>query len=443
MRSDSRTRTAVRGGRDGGGIDGGESTADTRADAPMFMRLVAMMLLQFMVFGSWFATFGLVLVTNGLGSVIGLAYSLAAVAAIVSPMFLGAIADRFLASQKALGIAHLCGAAVMLLLPSVVTAANGALALGLIFLYMVFFQPTLGLVNSIGLRHLGGNEKLFPYMRVFGTLGWVLAGVGVGALGLSASTHLFYVTAATSFVYGIYAFSLPSTPAPAKGVRFTIGDIVGARAFKLLKSRNFLTLIICAVLTAIALGVYNSYASPFLGALGITNVAGVLAVGQAAEVAFILTIPWVVKHVGMKWALFAGMVMWGMRFLVFIAAGLVSSTGLAILGVALQGICNDFFLVLAAMYIGEVVPVKYSAQAQSMLILAVSGVGQLIGSLVSGEVFGATVGANQAATAADWTPVLIIPVFSAAITAVVWAVFFHDARRDSDSTKPAPLEVGP
>lgn len=406
----------------------------------VFLRLTLMMFLEFVVFGSWFATFGLVLVTNDLAAYIGPAYSLAAVAAIVSPMLLGALGDRFLASQKGLGIAHVLGGLVMLALPSVVTAGNGALALGLIFLYMVFFQPTLGLANSIAFRHLGSEQKLFPYIRVFGTVGWVVAGVGVGFMGLSASANLFLVTAIASFVLGIYSFTLPSTPPAAKGVRFSIGDVVGAQAFKLFRYRNFAVLMICSLLTAIALGVYNTYASPFLGALGVDNVAGVLAIGQISEVVFIVTIPFVLKYVGMKWALFAGMTMWGVRFVLFIlAAG--DQTWLAIAAIALQGICNDFFLVLAAMYIGRVAPVEYSAQAQSMLILVISGFGQLIGSFLSGQVFAVTVGADPNATPADWTPVFLIPIISAVITAVVWAIFFRYSRSEPLTTFPDPARA--
>lgn len=421
---------------------GVESTTDQerifRSDRNVFVRLTAMMLLQFIVFGSWFATFGLVLATNGLADIIGAAYSLAAVAAIVSPMFLGAIADRFMASQKALGLAHLGGGFVMLFLPAVVTTANGALALGAIFIYMLFFQPTLGMANSIAFRHLGENKRLFPYIRVFGTLGWVIGGLTVGWMGLSASTGLFYVTAIASFVYAAYSFTLPATPAPAKGVRFSFGDVVGADAFRLLKHRNFAILMICALFTSIALGVYNTYASPFLGAMGIGNVAGALAIGQATEVAFIITIPWVVRHIGMKWALFAGMVMWGVRFAVFITAGGLDNGWLVIIAIALQGICNDFFLVLAAMYIGSVAPVQYSAQAQSMLILVVSGFGQLIGSVLAGWVYAGTVGANPTATAADWWPVFTIPIISGVITGIIWAVGFRYSRSETLTPYPIP-----
>ncbi len=188
-----------------------------------------MMLLEFVVFGSWFATFGLVLASNGLPTIIGTAYTLAAVAAIVSPMFLGALGDRFFSSHRVLGAAHLLGGALMFLLPGVVTSGNGTLVLALIFGYMLLFQPTLGLANSIAFRHLGANGRLFPYIRVFGTLGWAAAGLLVGALGLSASPNLFLVTAIASLVLGVYAFTLPATPPPAKGAKFSLGDVIGAR----------------------------------------------------------------------------------------------------------------------------------------------------------------------------------------------------------------------
>ncbi|KAA9165543.1 nucleoside permease [Amycolatopsis acidicola] len=400
----------------------------------VFVRLTLMMLLEFVVFGSWFATFGLVLSTYHLPAIIGTAYSLAAIAAIASPMFLGAIGDRFLAAQKSLGIAHIAGGVLMLFLPAVVKAGNGGLALLLIFVYCLFFQPTLGLANAIGFRHLGSDKRLFPYVRVFGTLGWVVAGAGVGWLGLSASVNVFSVTAIASFVFGLYAFTLPATPPPAKGVRFSIGDVVGSKAFVMFRNRNFAVLMVCALLTSISLGVYNTYASPFLGALGIGNVAGVLSLGQATEVAFIVTIPFVLKHIGMKWALLTGMVMWGIRFAVFIAAA-GGDHWLAILAVALQGICNDFFLVLAAMYIGEVTPVELSNQAQNMLIMVVSGFGSLVGAFVSGEIYDSVVGSDASAGPSAWTPIWIVPIVTATITAIVWATLFRHGRKE----KPVPF----
>lgn len=405
----------------------GDETA--RSNWPMFVRLTVMMLLEFVVFGSWFATLGLVLATNKLPTIIGLAYSLAAVAAIVSPMCLGAIGDRFLASQKVLGISQVAGGVVMLFLPSIVRAANGSLALGLIFLYMLFFMPTLGLANSIAFRHLGKNQHLFPYVRVFGTGGWVIAGLLVGALGLSASPNIFLVTAIASFLLGVYSFTLPATPPPAKGVRFSIGDVVGAAAFPLFRHRNFVVFFVCVLLTAISLGVYNSYASAYLGALGVKNVAGVLAIGQISEVACILTIPFVLRRLGMKWALLLGMVCWGIRFAFFIIA---ASSGIswAVAAIVLQGICNDFFLIIGAMYLDLLAPLEIAAQAQNLLILMISGLGAFVGSFTAGEVYNATVALHPKAGPSEWIPIFLIPIVAAALTAILWTVFFRYRRHE-------------
>ncbi|MFF3505037.1 MFS transporter [Streptomyces sp. NPDC003247] len=405
-------------------------------DTTVFVQLVVMMLLEFAVFGSWFATVGLVLATNGLPTVIGTAFSLAAVAAIVSPMLLGALGDRFMASQKTLGLAHLLGGAVMLFLPAAVQAGSGNLVLGLVFVYMLFFQPTLGLTNAIAFRHLGANQRRFPYVRVFGTVGWVVAGALVGWMGLSSSVGLFYVTAVFSFALGLYSFTLPATPPPAKGVRFSPGDLVGAKAFRLMRHRNYAVLMVCALLTSVSLGVYNTYASAYLGALGFSNVAGTLSLGQASEVAFIVTIPFVLKHVGMKWALFAGMCMWAVRFALFAQAA-DGGHWTAITAIVLQGICQDFFLVLAAMYIGQAAPVELTAQAQSMLILVVSGFGQFIGAFASGKIYDATVGAQAHSTPADWTAIWALPIGSAFLAALVWAVLFRHPRKQ----EPAVLEA--
>lgn len=409
-----------------GGSTGAVDSA-SRGQGGLFGRLIAMMLLEFIVFGSWFATLGLVLASNGLESIIAPAYSLAAVAAIVSPMFLGALGDRYLASQKVLGIASLLGAVIMFGMPGAVTAANGTLVLVLSFSYMLLFQPTLGLTNSIAFTHLDDRAHLFPYIRVFGTVGWVVAGLLVGALGLSASANIFIVTAIASAVLGLYAFTLPSTPPPAKGSKFSVRDVIGARAFVLFRHRNFVVFFICATLTSISLGVYNTWTSPFLGALGIENVAGVLAIGQASEVVFIMTIPWVLKRIGMKWSLLAGMFLWGVRFLLFVIAA-QQAPWWAIVGVAMHGICNDFFLILSAMYLDKVAPLQLRAQAQSMLILVISGIGAFLGATLSGAIFTRYVLPNIAEGATAFTPMWLIPITAALITGVLWIVFFKQPR---------------
>lgn len=404
-------------------ISTGTVATKSKLKAPVY-RLSAMMFLEFFVFGSWFATLGLVLATNGMPTIIGTAYSLAAVAAIISPLFLGALGDRFFQSQRLLAFLHVAGGLVMLLLPSAVSAGNGGLVLGLILGYMILFMPTLGLANAIALSHLGKAERLFPYVRVFGTGGWVAAGLLVGWLGFSATTGVFVVAAISSFVFGAFSLALPSTPPKDKGARFSFGDIIGAKAFVLFRERNFTVLMICALLTSISLGVYNSFASPYLAALGIGNVAGVLAIGQASEVIFIVTIPYALARFGLKWSILVGMGMWGARFALFLLAAR-DQAWLGVLSVALHGICNDFFIILSAMFIHRQTPPELRNQAQSWLILVVSGLGSGIGALVAGSIFARTVAANPAATAADWGPVWMFPIGCAVVTALLWTALFR------------------
>lgn len=403
-------------------------TAPSRAT---ITRLSIMVLLEFVVFGAWFATLGLVLATHNLAAQIGDAYFLSAVAAIISPLFVGAMGDGFMAPSRVFALAHLIGGCLMFALPYTVDHSMPTLMLVLVFVYMLAFQPTLGLVNSIALGALGGEQKFFPLIRVFGPLGWVLAGVSVGALGLSASTGVFVFAGIASLVLAAYAMTLPTAGFVRSKVRFSLGELVGVRAFVLFKRRNFRVLMAAALMTSVSLGVYNSFTSPYIAALGITNVAGVLALGQVSEVLFIVTIPFVLGRIGMKWALLAGMGMWGIRFLLF-ALATNADPWPAILGVALHGICNDFFIVIAAMYIDREAPAELAAQAQSWLILVISGFGQAFGSLASGAIFNHSVSQAMATQGSQaWTPMWLLPIGLAVATALLWVLGFRDEARST------------
>jgi len=384
---------------------------------------VAMMFLEFAVFGSWFATLGLVLSANGAASVIGQAYFLAAIAAIVSPLFMGAVGDRHLAPRNLLCLLHAASAAVIACIPSVLQAGNWPLTLTLIFVNMFFFQPTLGLVNAIALVDLGAHQRIFPYVRVFGPIGWASAGFLVGSMGLSASTGVFYFAAASSALLSLVALTLPYNAPPGAGAKFSLGDLIGAKAFVLFRDRRFAVLMGCALLTSISLGIYNTFTSPFLAALGLKNVAGVMALGQISELVFIMTIPWAISRIGIKWALLLGMGLWGVRFALFILAA-HGPIGAAFLSVILHGVCSDYFIVIAAMFIARCAPPQFAAQAQSWLVLMISGFGAAIGSAVSGRIHGSLVIPHAAQGAIAWVPLLLVPVILGAITSLVWIVLF-------------------
>ena len=408
-------------------------------------RLGVMMFLELLVFGTWLPTLGLVLASHGAASIIAKAYLLAAVAAIVSPLFMGALGDRFLAPRNLLALLHLGGAIVILAVPAVLGTGELTLTLGMLFLYMLLFQPTLALANSVGLTLLGHNQRLFPYVRVFGTVGWVAAGLGVGAAGYSASTAVFYFAAASGVVLALYALTLPYTPPPSKGSKLALGDAIGIRALVLFRDRRFAILMVCILLTAVSLGFYNAYTSPFLAALGIENVAGVLALGQISEVAFIVTIPWALSRIGMKWALAVGMGMWAVRYLLFVLATDGVPTA-AVVGIALHGICADYFIVVGAMFVGRLAPPHLASQAQSWLIMMISGFGGAIGSAVSGAIYASHVAPQLAAGASAWQPLWLFPIGLASITCLAWIVLFPrdpspDGGPGSDQTTSNPSEL--
>lgn len=390
----------------------------------IFSRLSILMLLEFFVFGSWFSTMGLVLFTHNLGGVIGLAYTLCAVAAIISPLTLGAIGDRLISSEKVLGFLHVVGGVLQFFLPGFVAAGDNNATLLLIFLYMLCFQPTVGLVNSLSFHNLGPKADRFPFLRLFATGGWVVAGVVVGILGFSSTTGIFYVAGVSSILLGLYSFTLPRTEPQGKSLKFNLLDALGAKSFVLFRHRSFAVLMGCALLTSISLGFYNTYASPFIGSLGIHNVAALLSLGQLSEVIFIISVPFVIKRIGMKWALLVGMSMWGIRFIMFILAA-KGHTWTAVVGVGLHGICNDFFLIISAMYIDKLAPAEMKIQAQSWLIIAISGFGAAFGSLISGAVY---TGSVNTAVTQSWVPLWSVPIGIAALTSIIWLIGFKERK---------------
>lgn len=405
----------------------------------VFVRLAVMMLLQYAVLGSWYATVGLVLSDHGLAGIIGVTFSLGALGAITSSLVLGAVADRFFPTQRVLGVLHLAGGALLLLLPGVVQDGNGTMFLVIVFVYMLLFQPTVGLSNTIAFTHLGTQQRIFPLLRVFGTLGWVVVGLVVGGAGLSASTGIFVVAAACSFALGLYSITLPATPPPARGQRFHWGDVVAAKAFTLLRQRSFVVFTVCALLTCVPIAMYNAYASTFLSVIGIEDVASVLVVGQVSELVFIALLPLFLRWLGMKWALVLGIVTWGVRFGLFMLAtggGAVP----AVAAVALHGVCNDFFLIAGFMYVDRVAGPEIKAQGQAYFVFISQGVGTFLGSLVAGQVFNALVTTDGPAS--DWIALWMVPVVVSVVTTVFFVLAFRPPRDVSPGGTNEPVVTG-
>lgn len=383
-------------------------------------RLSAMMFLQYFTYGSWFATAGLVMTRYGFSSIIGLTYSMVAVASIISPIVLGVVADRFFSSEKVIGSLHILGGILLLFIPRQLETGHEGIFLFILFMYMLVLTPTFALTNNVAFHHITDPARHFPVVRVFGTIGWVVAGVGIGQLGLSDSTVIFTISAVVAFVQGLYCMTLPHTPAPAKGKPFTKRELLRIDAFKMMKNRQFLIFMICSLLLYIPMAAYNSFTSPFLGAIGYHNVGTVMSIGQALEIFFMLMIPFFFVRLGIKRMLLIGMLAWALRFCLFAIGGETNVTALIIIGIAIHGICVNFFMIPGTIYVERVADREIKAQAQSLFVLFTQGAGSFIGSLTLGFIYNSTV-----LTLNKWTLFWFIPAAMALLIALLFFLTFH------------------
>lgn len=350
------------------------------------MLMSVMMFLQFFVWGAWFTTLGLCLKVNGMGAIIGDAYSTAPIAAILAPLFLGLIADRFFPSQFVMGVLLLLGGVFMCLTPGLIEAGKADMVSKLFLGHMLCYMPTLALGNNIVFANIA-NQNLFPKIRVWGTIGWIVAGLANGFLGWSDSTNIFWLAGGTSMALGLFCFVLPNTPAPAKGRKVDLRSLLMLDSFSLLTKPAFLVFMVCSALICIPLAYYYAYASPFLADAGFTQAASSMSIGQMSEIVFMLLIPFFLRHLGVKWMILIGMLAWVARYLLFAMGAPDQVVWMMFLGIALHGICYDFFFVTGFMYTDRVAHKEVKGQAQSMLVFFTQGVGMFFGYKIAGAQF--------------------------------------------------------
>lgn len=357
----------------------------SKTSTPVVIKLSVMMFLQFFVWGAWFATLGLCLGTNGLGDFAGGAYGSAPIGAMIAPLFLGLIADRFFPSQIVMGVLFLIGGALLLSIPSVAASDNGNLMVWLMIGNMLTYMPTLGLANSIAFSHL--DRIVFPKVRVWGTIGWIIAGLVVGILGWSAKFNMFYLAGGASIALGAFSFLLPHTPAPAKGEKVDARALLMVDAFGLFKRPAFAVFMICSTLICVPLAYYYGVTSNFLQNTGFLQPASTMTIGQMSEIGFMLLIPFFFRRLGVKWMILVGMLAWVARYLLFAFGAPDQVAWMLFAGVALHGICYDFFFVTGFMYTDKVAPKKVRSQAQSMLVFFTQGLGMYVGYAITFGIF--------------------------------------------------------
>lgn len=349
------------------------------ASSRTLARLSVMMFLQFFAWGSWFVTLALAMGNHGLQKFIGSAYESAPIAAIFAPLFLGLVADRLFSSERVMGVLMLLGGAIMAAIAKISAGgeANGPTIVWLMIAYMLCYMPTLGLANTITFSHL--KQEDFPKARVWGTIGWIVAGLIVGMIGWSGSLHIFWLGAASSFALGLYSFTLPHTPPPAKNKPLDLSSLLMVDAIKLLKSPAFLVFAICSTLICIPLAYYYGQTSAFLGAAGFTQPASTMTLGQMSEIFFMILIPFFFRRLGVKTMLLVGMGAWVARYALFAFGAPDQVAWMLLAAVALHGICYDFFFVTGFIYTDKKAPAEIRGQAQALLVFLTQGVGMFFG----------------------------------------------------------------
>jgi nucleoside transporter len=396
------------------------------------LKLSVLMFLQYFVWGAWYVTMGTWLgETLGFsGEQIGLAYGTTALAAMISPFFVGMIADRFFATERILAALHLLGGVVLWYVST--RTAFGPLY-GVLLVYTLCYMPTLALSNSLSFRHMRDPAHDFPGVRVLGTIGWIVAGLAIGTLGLEATSVPMRIAAVGSIALGVFSFVLPHTP-PEKRGRVSVRDIVGLDALKLLGDRSFAVFVLGSFLICIPLQFYYAFANPFLNELGVSNAAGKMTLGQMSEILFMLVMPWFFRRLGVKYMLLVGMAAWAARYVLFATGNNAELVWMLYGGILLHGICYDFFFVTGQIYVDQRAPADLRAAAQGLIAFVTLGVGMLIGSWLSGRVVDAfTVDATGGVARHAWDQIWMVPAAAAAVVLLLFAVFFRSADKPDKS----------
>ncbi len=392
------------------------------------------MFAQYFIWGAWAPTLGNYMQTIDMGESINWAYSLGPIAAIIAPFFMGMVADRFFDSEKVLGVLCLIAGIAMCAMP---TYAGTSLFLPLLFVHAICYFPTLGLTASLAFHHMTNQEKEFPVVRVFGTIGWVVAGMVIGKLLMADATSLpLYIGGGAAIFLGIYSFTLPLTPPPMAGQKTSWRQILGIDALKELKTRSFIVFLVAATLIFIAFGTYFPYAPVYFGdingQLGVPhfeNPSFEMSFGQASEIIFMLLIPFFFARLGVKWMLLLGMLAWVARFTLFSAAALSGTFWLIMLGILIHGICYDFFFVTGQIYIDKKTSPAIRGQVQGLLVLLTQGVGFFLGTQLSGAFVNAY-GTNGTLSMEDWQLFWGIFAVATLVFTLIFFFLFNDQTAD-------------
>jgi nucleoside transporter len=385
--------------------------------------LSLMMFLQYYIWGSWYVTMGTFMTKflNSTGLQIGAVYSALAIATMISPFFVGMIADRFFAAQKVMGFLHILGG-ILLFMASRVT--NNTTFYWVILFYSLAYMPTIALSNSVAFRQMQDPGKQFPLVRVFGTVGWVIAGFMIAILGIEKTPSTFYMAGIVSVVLGLFSFTLPNTPPQAKAAS-SAKAVMGIDAFVLFRDKSYLIFFVAAIFVCIPLSFYFGFANLFLNQSGMQNTAGKMVMGQMSEALFILAIPFLFNRIGVKKMLLIGMTAWILRYICFAFGNMDSNIWMLYTGIILHGVCYDFFFVTGYMYTEKKSNERIKNAAQGLFTFVTYGLGMFIGTWFSGFVT-SYYSVNQVY---QWKSIWFIPSYIAVVVLVCFIFFFKEKKQ--------------
>ena len=387
-------------------------------------RLSIMMFLNYVIWGAWYVTLGTYLTATlkFSGTEAGAVFGTTALACMISPFFVGLIADRFFATEKVLATLHLVGA-VFLYMVAQVTSFGAVYAL--LLLHCLCYFPTISLTNSLTLRQVKNTGSDFPLIRVFATIGWIAIGQTVGRMGIEASATPFLLAAGASVVMAIYSLTLPHTPPAGKGQPVTVGSLLGLDALAMLKRPSFLVFVVASVLACIPLTFYFSFTNAYLNEVGVVNAAGKMTLGQVSEVVMMLLMPLIFRRASVKAILMLGLLAWSVRYGLLAYGNAGAGMWMFYVAILLHGICYDFFFMTGQLYTDQEAPAHLRGTAQGLITFLTYGVGMFVGSLLAGgalDYFTTTVGTT---VTRNWTGFWMSSAFGAFVILLLITVFFR------------------
>lgn len=413
-----------------------------------------MMFLQFFVWGSWYVSMTGWMGTVQLQGLTAWAYTVLPIAAIISPFFVGMIADRYFATQRVLGVLHLLGGACLLAVPTIVQNADPAATpeaarfthpyVLILLAHALCYMPTLSLTNSLAFSHMSEPTRQFPPVRTLGTVGWIVGNLAVGGITIGATTFglvadgdkspmQWSIAGFGGILLGLYCFTLPNTPPPAAGTKVTARQVLGLDSLRMFAKRSYLVFAVCSFLLCIPLAGYYAYARNFVEFVEPSNTMLKMSLGQMSEIVFMLLMPLFFRRLGFKWMLAVGMLAWALRYTLFAGAADNTIMWMTLAGIALHGICYDFFFVTGFIYVNKVAPAHIRGQAQGFLVLLTQGLGMGIGALLFGKLVGYYTTQVNGAAVLNWEMIWAVPVAFVLAVLVIFVIGFKEEKSVEDA----------